>query len=103
MYAFDRMCRVILVGLLAAACAALAAFPAAAQTHATKAKATALPEPLTHESVRELVSRLSDEEVRRLLLDQLDRAAAPANAIVFHRSGLSGDRAAARRNLSCGG
>ncbi len=80
MYAFDRMCRAILVGLFAVACAAIAAFPAAAQTNASKAKAIALPEPLTKESVRELVSRLSDAEVRKLLLDQLDRAAAPGKA-----------------------
>jgi small-conductance mechanosensitive channel len=80
MYAFDRMCRAIVVGLLVAACATVAAFPAEAQTRATKAKAVALPEPLTKESVRELVSRLSDEEVRKLLLDQLDRAAVPAGA-----------------------
>jgi small-conductance mechanosensitive channel len=37
---------------------------------------TKLPEPLTPETARELVSRLSDEEVRKLLLQQLDRAAA---------------------------
>jgi small-conductance mechanosensitive channel len=80
MYAFDRMCRAIVVGLLVAACATVAAFPAEAQTRATKTKAIALPEPLTKESVRELVSRLSDEEVRKLLLDQLDRAAAPTKA-----------------------
>jgi moderate conductance mechanosensitive channel len=35
-----------------------------------------LPDPLTPETARELVSRLSDEEVRKLLLQQLDRAAA---------------------------
>jgi small-conductance mechanosensitive channel len=35
-----------------------------------------LPEPLTREAARELVSRLSDQEVRNLLLQQLDRAAA---------------------------
>jgi small-conductance mechanosensitive channel len=35
-----------------------------------------LPEPLTPETARELVSRLSDQEVRNLLLQQLDRAAA---------------------------
>ena len=35
-----------------------------------------LPEPLTPEAARELVSRLSDQEVRNLLLQQLDRAAA---------------------------
>ncbi|HET7032848.1 MAG TPA: mechanosensitive ion channel family protein [Casimicrobiaceae bacterium] len=44
-------------------------------------KVPALPQPLTKESIRELVSRLSDDDVRKLLLDQLDRAAvAPANA-----------------------
>ncbi len=46
---------------------------------ATKAPATPkLPEPLTREAVRELVARLSDAEVRQLLIAQLDRAAAPA-------------------------
>jgi small-conductance mechanosensitive channel len=35
-----------------------------------------LPEPLTPETARALVSRLSDQEVRNLLLQQLDRAAA---------------------------
>lgn len=39
-----------------------------------------LPETLTKESVRDLVSRLSDEEVRALLIAQLDRATAPAAA-----------------------
>ena len=37
-----------------------------------------LPDPLTKDSVRELVSRLSDAEVRALLIKQLDRAAVPA-------------------------
>lgn len=40
--------------------------------------AHALPEPLTREAVHDLVARLSDAEVRKLLLDQLDRAAAAA-------------------------
>jgi small-conductance mechanosensitive channel len=40
----------------------------------------ALPEPLTHEAIRELVARLSDQEVRQLLVAQLDKAAAPAPA-----------------------
>jgi small-conductance mechanosensitive channel len=43
-------------------------------------KGVELPEPLTKEAIRELVSRLSDEEVRDLLLMQLDKAAAPAAA-----------------------
>jgi len=37
-----------------------------------------LPDPLTKDAIRELVSRLSDSEVRALLIQQLDRAAAPA-------------------------
>jgi hypothetical protein len=76
MYMFDRTYRAIAVGLLAVTCAAAAAFPAGAQSNAVKPKATALPEPLTQESVRELVSRQSDEQVRQLLIEQLDRAAA---------------------------
>ena len=37
--------------------------------------AAELPDPLTPEAVRELVSRLSDDDVRALLLQQLDAAA----------------------------
>jgi small-conductance mechanosensitive channel len=48
----------------------------AKEAAATPAK---LPEPLTPEASRELVSRLSDAEVRALLLQQLDRAAAKAD------------------------
>ncbi len=39
-----------------------------------------LPEPLTREAIRELVARLSDAEVRQLLVAQLDKAAAPVTA-----------------------
>ena len=54
-----------------------------------------LPETLTHESVRELLSRLSDAQVRSLLLDQLDRAvAAPpksaADAGAMAMAGMAG-------------
>jgi len=41
----------------------------------TPSAAAALPDPLTPEAVRELVSRLSDQEVRVLLLDRLDAVA----------------------------
>jgi small-conductance mechanosensitive channel len=62
--------------------AAMAVVPAAAhaktQDAAHKAAPPKLPEPLTHDAIRELVSRLSDSEVRALLIQQLDRAAAPA-------------------------
>ena len=85
MYAFDRLCSVVatcrICRVLAAcllAVAVVAAGPAFAQSKPAKPKheSTALPEPLTHESIRELVSRLSDEDVRKLLISQLDRSAA---------------------------
>ena len=41
-----------------------------------------LPEPLTREAIRDLVARLSEAEVRNLLIAQLDRAAAPTPAPV---------------------
>jgi len=72
------------VRLLVAGCVGLAAaFPAAAKdakpgNGADAQQAARLPDPLTKESIRELVSRLSDAEVRALLIKQLDRAAAPA-------------------------
>jgi small-conductance mechanosensitive channel len=50
----------------------------AAKAAGTPAKTVVLPEPLTHEAIRELVARLTDDEVRQLLLAQLDKAAAPA-------------------------
>jgi hypothetical protein len=80
MHMFDRVCRAIAAGLLALAVAGICVGPAFAQSKSSKAKvaATALPDPLTHDSIRELVSRLSDDEVRKLLLDQLDRSAVPA-------------------------
>jgi small-conductance mechanosensitive channel len=43
-------------------------------------KPPALPQVLTQESARDLVSRLSDEQVRSLLLQQLDRVAAADQA-----------------------
>jgi len=78
MYAFDRVFRALAACLLAMAIVAVG--PAFAQGKSAKPKqeATALPEPLTHESIRELVSRLDDEAVRKLLITQLDRSAAPA-------------------------
>ena len=82
MHPFDRICRAVAVGVLAAAVALVAVDPAYAQSKNTKSKvaATTLPEPLTHDSIRELVSRLSDTDVRKLLIDQLDRSAVPSKA-----------------------
>jgi hypothetical protein len=50
---------------------------AAASKSGGSDKAVELPEPLTKDAIRELVSRLSDKEVRDLLLTQLDKVAAP--------------------------
>jgi small-conductance mechanosensitive channel len=64
--------------LLAAALAVSVIPPAAAETPPTATPpGVALPEPLTPEAIRELVARLSDQEVRALLLAQLEKAAAP--------------------------
>ena len=65
----------------AAACLVLAsAFgamnPVFAADAPAKSAAPALPEPLTKEAAREALSRMSDQQVRELLLQQLDRAAA---------------------------
>ena len=90
MHAVGRMCRAVAVVLLAVAVVGLGASPAFAQSKSGKPKAaaTALPEPLTHDSIRELVSRLSDEDVRKLLIDQLDRSAAPSKAKDMAMSGM---------------
>ena len=67
---------------------------AATQPGASDKGAVELPQPLTHDAIRELVARLSDEEVRKLLLAQLDKAAAPAAASPHPTSmaaGLAGD------------
>jgi len=62
---------------LVVACVVLVALQAGIAFAKDAAPAPAkLPEPLTRETARELVSRLSDQEVRNLLLQQLDRAAA---------------------------
>jgi moderate conductance mechanosensitive channel len=68
-------------GRLAALACVLLVLPmgaAAASKSGGAKKGVELPEPLTKDAIRELVSRLSDEEVRDLLLAQLDKAAAPA-------------------------
>lgn len=54
----------------------------------TPSAAAALPDPLTPEAVRELVSRLSDQEVRVLLLDRLDAVAQETARDAPRSSGL---------------
>ncbi|HWC04342.1 MAG TPA: mechanosensitive ion channel domain-containing protein [Methylomirabilota bacterium] len=73
-------------------------------TETTAAETTAqveLPQPLTREAIRELVSRLSDTEVRELLLAQLDKAAAPGpdRASAPMATGLAGNMDRTRGEL----
>jgi len=66
--------QVIVVVLLALA--GMTGACAAATDASANAASAKLTQPLTPETVRDLVSRLSDEEVRKLLIEQLDRGAA---------------------------
>lgn len=78
-----RMLRRILLTLVALTCISATAF---AQEGA---KAPTLPDPLTPEAVDALVSRLSDTEVRELLLTELGQRAAATPAPVAATSGKS--------------
>jgi small-conductance mechanosensitive channel len=73
---FPRLVRGI-VGLLFAVAVTIVPLVAAAADESPKANASAgTPSaPLTAEAVRELVARMPDAEVRKLLIEQLDRAA----------------------------
>src|SRR5262249_29635686 len=77
MHRGHRRVALALGGLAFAGLLALAALPAA-QDPPQASAAPKPPEPLTREAIRELVAKLSDAEVRQLLIAQLDRAAAPA-------------------------
>ncbi len=50
--------------------------PTTANTGADSAESVALPDPLTPEAIHEMVARMSDDQVRGLLLDRLDAVAA---------------------------
>ncbi len=66
----------IIAGLLLVSSAGSVQAKDAAPAPSSPATAPAtLPAPLTPEAIRELISRLSDTEVRKLLINQLDRAA----------------------------
>jgi len=54
-------------------------------------EAVRLPEPLSPETIRDLVARLSDDQVRALLLAQLDRAAGESPAAPGHTLGMVGE------------
>jgi small-conductance mechanosensitive channel/uncharacterized membrane protein len=89
---------VIAALLLVGPVASVAAKDAAAR--AKSAAPAALPQPLTPEAIRELVSRLSDTEVRALLIDQLDRGAVKqkADTSMADMVGAMGEESATMRN-----
>ena len=88
----NHLCAPIIAALLLAASVMPAlAKDAAPASPGTAATSAALSEPLTKEAVRELVSRLSDEEVRRLLIEQLDRGAAPVAGEAAGMAGMVGE------------
>ena len=90
-----------LLVILAVALSTLAVVALPALEAVGAEKAVKLPDPLTKEAIRELVSRLSDAEVRELLLAQLDKAAAPADAKAdgSMAAGLAGDMDRARTEI----
>jgi small-conductance mechanosensitive channel len=79
----------------------LAAAAATPPVGAEQAATVELPQPLTREAIRELVARMSDGEVRALLVAQLDKAAAPTASppAASMATGLAGDVDRARTEL----
>jgi small-conductance mechanosensitive channel len=86
----ERGLRRSIACLAVLALALCAAMPGWAKDPPAAASVPALPQPLTKESIRELVARLSDDDVRKLLLDQLDRAAAATRVSAKPEMGMSG-------------
>ena len=85
-----RTCRIVVAPAALLVGLACAGSPGAASAAETKAVAAspALPETVTRENARDLLSRLSDEQVRSLLLEQLDRAAAGAEGQATTEGGM---------------
>ena len=70
----------LILSLWLMAVSAHAQMPGTSVGQTTEDSAIVLPDPLTPEAVREMVARLSDAEVRGLLLDRLDAVAQEASA-----------------------
>ena len=94
----NTVCTAIIAALLLTTGAAAHAKEAPAPAQAAAAPA-ALPQPLTPEAVRELISRMSDAEVRALLIEQLDRGAAKPEAAggMHDMVGAMGEQSATMR------
>jgi len=97
-----QLLRTLLPSMIAALMLAGLAGPVHAKD-AAKAKPAAapveLPQPLTPEAIRELVSRLSDQQVRALLIEQLDRGAVKqkVDATMGDMVGAMGEESATMR------
>jgi len=101
---FPYCLRTLLVAIIAGLTFFWAALPAQAKDAGVPAKPAAaaaakLPEPLTPEAVRELIARMSDAEVRNLLIDQLDRDStkAAADGSMSDMVGSMGEQSAVMR------
>jgi len=80
----------ICIGFALLACLSVSTAAGAASEESIEAAEITLPEDLTKAEVRDLISRLSDDEVRALLISQLDKVAsaesASASQVTFERS-----------------
>jgi small-conductance mechanosensitive channel len=79
------------LALLASVCTAVTLFLCGTAAAQRAADVPALPETITKESVRDLLSRLSDAQVRTLLIDELERkSASTTKAPAVGRAGMAG-------------
>ncbi|MEQ8396262.1 mechanosensitive ion channel family protein [Thalassobaculum sp.] len=77
---FFQLTQLSLAVLLMSCLASVAAAQIVPRTAGAAEVAAALPDPLTPEAVREMVSQLSDEQVRAMLLERLDAVAKTTEA-----------------------
>jgi small-conductance mechanosensitive channel len=75
MFGLSRLTALMGLILLCLAPAAFAQTGASLVSGGAEAPSTALPDPLTPDAVREMVARMSDDQVRGMLLDRLDAVA----------------------------
>jgi moderate conductance mechanosensitive channel len=94
------VCLAMLVLIAAWSCVSGVAWAQASATSTERAEASApaLPEPLTREALRDLLARISDAQVRELLIAQLDKeiAAAPVQAADGYIDDLEAEAATLR-------
>ena len=93
---------IVASGLASDAGEAWAQTPAASPAQVAAGAPAALPEPLTREALRDLLARLSDAEVRELLIAQLDQeiSTAPAPNADGYIDEIEGEAATLRESWS---